>query len=150
MLKEKILAQFSKNFRTFYPKRLSLSAQKYGFGIRYPSSGVRNPKKTYFGSRIQGSKRHRMSDPDSQHCSGLFFYYLFLFYLPGEWLVGEERTVELPQQVVQQQHHVHGNPRPTGRADSTEELQSVQIDSSRCCFGSCLGALKVTFWAVWR
>jgi hypothetical protein len=30
----KNLGQFSKNYRTFYPKKLSLSSQKYGFGIR--------------------------------------------------------------------------------------------------------------------
>jgi hypothetical protein len=29
---------------------------------------IRNPEKTYFGSRIQGSKRHRIPDPDPQHC----------------------------------------------------------------------------------
>jgi hypothetical protein len=33
---EKNLGQFSKNYRTFYPKNLSLSSQKYGFGIRDP------------------------------------------------------------------------------------------------------------------
>jgi hypothetical protein len=45
-------------------KTLSLSSQKYGFGIR-------DPKKTYSGSRIQGSKRHgvkKAPDPDPQHC----------------------------------------------------------------------------------
>jgi hypothetical protein len=30
------LGQFLKNFKTFYPKKLSLSSQKYGFGIRDP------------------------------------------------------------------------------------------------------------------
>jgi hypothetical protein len=34
-----------------------------GSGIRDPGSG-----KTYSGSRIQGSKRHRIPDPDPQHC----------------------------------------------------------------------------------
>jgi hypothetical protein len=29
-------------------------------------SGIRDPEKTYSGSRIQGSKRHRIPDP--QHC----------------------------------------------------------------------------------
>ncbi len=29
-------------------------------------SGIR--EKTYSGSRIQGSKRHRIPDPDPQHC----------------------------------------------------------------------------------
>jgi hypothetical protein len=30
-------------------------------------SGIRDPEKTYSGSRIQGSKRHRIPDPDPQH-----------------------------------------------------------------------------------
>jgi hypothetical protein len=30
-------------------------------------SGIRDPGKTYSGSRIQGSKRHRIPDPDPQH-----------------------------------------------------------------------------------
>jgi hypothetical protein len=51
----------------FYPfflsTKLSLSSQKYGFGIR-------DPEKTYSGSRIQRSKSHRIPDPDPQHCSG--------------------------------------------------------------------------------
>ncbi len=46
-----------KELLNFLPKRLSLSSQKYGFGIR-------DPEKTY--SRIQGSKRHWI--PDLQHC----------------------------------------------------------------------------------
>jgi hypothetical protein len=29
-----------------------------------------DPEKTYSGSRIQGSKRHRIPDPDPQHCPG--------------------------------------------------------------------------------
>jgi hypothetical protein len=57
-LKKKNLGQFSKNYRTFYPKKLSLSSKKYGFRIR-------DPEKTYSGSRIQGSKRHRIPDPES-------------------------------------------------------------------------------------
>jgi hypothetical protein len=46
----------------FLLKNLSLSSQKDGFGD--PGSG-----KTYSESRIQvqGSKRHRIPDPDSQH-----------------------------------------------------------------------------------
>jgi hypothetical protein len=30
-------------------------------------SGIRDPGKTYSGSRIRGSKRHRIPDPDPQH-----------------------------------------------------------------------------------
>jgi hypothetical protein len=56
-----------KNYRTFYPKKLSISSQKYEFGIR-------DPEKTYSGSRIQGSKRHRIPDP--QHCLRVNFHSL--------------------------------------------------------------------------
>jgi hypothetical protein len=38
-----------------------------GSGIRDPRPGIRDPEKTYSGSRIQGSKRHRIPDPDPQH-----------------------------------------------------------------------------------
>ncbi len=48
-----------KELLNFMPKRLSPSSQKYGLGIR-------DLEKTYSGSRIQGSKRHRI--PDLQHC----------------------------------------------------------------------------------
>ncbi len=61
---ENNLSQFSKNYRTFDPKFVNKS-QKYGFGIRDPRSGIRDPKKIYSGSRIQGSKRHRIPDPES-------------------------------------------------------------------------------------
>jgi hypothetical protein len=46
-VEEKNLGQFSKSYRTI-PKKLSLSSQKYGFGI-------------------QGSKKHRIPDPEPQH-----------------------------------------------------------------------------------
>ncbi len=36
-----------------------------GSGIRDPGSEIRDPEKTYSGSRIQGSKRHRIPDPGS-------------------------------------------------------------------------------------
>jgi hypothetical protein len=67
MLKKIIWANFQKNCWSFYPKNF-LYAFKYmglGCGIRDPGSG-----KTYSGSRIQGSKRHRsrIPDPDPQHC----------------------------------------------------------------------------------
>jgi hypothetical protein len=46
------LGQFSKNYRTFYP------------------NGIWDTEKTYSGSgiRFKGSKRHRIPDPDPQHC----------------------------------------------------------------------------------
>ncbi len=57
--KEKNLGQFSKNYRTFYPKKLSLSSQKYGFGIRDPVSG-----KTLF--RIPDPGVKKAPDPGSR------------------------------------------------------------------------------------
>ncbi len=81
MLKKKILGQFSKNYRTFYPKKLLLSSQKYGFGIRYPGTEIRDPEKTYSRSWIQGSKRHRILDSNPQHC----FLKLFLFIFCGSY-----------------------------------------------------------------
>jgi hypothetical protein len=39
-----------------------------GSGIRDPGSGNRNKPIPDPGSRIQGSKRHRIPDPDPQDC----------------------------------------------------------------------------------
>jgi len=35
-----------------------------------PGAGIRDPRsgKTHLGSRTQGSKRHRITDPDPQQC----------------------------------------------------------------------------------
>ncbi len=63
----KKLKPIFKELLKFLPKKLSLSSQKYWFGIRYLGSEIRDPEKTYSGSRIQGSKRHRIPDPDPQH-----------------------------------------------------------------------------------
>jgi hypothetical protein len=35
------LGQFSKNYRTFYPKNYQKALKKYGLGIRDPRSGIR-------------------------------------------------------------------------------------------------------------
>ncbi len=57
MLKKKIWANFQRIIELF-TKKLSKSSSKYGLGIR-------DPEKTHSGSRIQGSKRHRIPDPGS-------------------------------------------------------------------------------------
>ncbi len=64
MLKKIIRANFQR-IKELFTQKLSINSQKYGFGIRDPRSGIR--KKTYSGSRIQGSKKHRIPDPDPQH-----------------------------------------------------------------------------------
>jgi hypothetical protein len=60
-VKKKIRVNY-KVLKAFLPKKMSLSSQKKGFGIR-----IRDPGKTYSGSWIQGSNRHRIPDPDPQH-----------------------------------------------------------------------------------
>ncbi len=67
---KKNLGQFSKNYRTFYPKNCHKALKSMGLG-----SEIRDPEKTYSGSRIQVSKRHRIPDPDPQH------------WLAGRWNV---------------------------------------------------------------
>jgi hypothetical protein len=66
---------FGKKFEPIYERiivlfnqKLSLSSQTYRFGIR-------DPEKTYSGSRNQGWKRHRIQDPDPQHW---LYHYAFL------------------------------------------------------------------------
>ncbi len=46
------LGKFSENYRTFLPKKLSISSQNMGLRSR-----IRDPEKTYSGSRIQGVKK---------------------------------------------------------------------------------------------
>jgi hypothetical protein len=60
VLKKKIWANFQRIIELFTQKIVT-KLSKYGFGIR--------DEKTYSGSRIQGSKRHRIPDPDPQHWS---------------------------------------------------------------------------------
>ncbi len=58
--KENNLSQFSKKCSTFFPKKLSLRSQKYGFRIREPRSGIRDP-----GSEIR-DPRSGIRDPGSE------------------------------------------------------------------------------------
>jgi hypothetical protein len=53
-VKKKVWANLQRIIELFTEK-MSLSSQKYGFAIR-------DPEKSYSGSRIQGSKRHRIPD----------------------------------------------------------------------------------------
>jgi hypothetical protein len=69
MLKKKIGPSF-KNYRTFYPKNLSLSSKKSGFGIRDPRSGIRNnipDAGSGSGVKKAPDPRYRIPDPDPQH-----------------------------------------------------------------------------------
>jgi hypothetical protein len=67
----------SKNYKTFYPKNFVTKLSKIwvwdpGSGIRDPGSG-----KNLFRTQIQGSKRHRIPDPDPQHWLPVLDTYIY-------------------------------------------------------------------------
>ncbi len=70
MLKKKIWANFQRTLELFTQK-LSLSSQKYGFGIRDPGSEIRDrdPEKTHSGSRIPDPGVKKAPDPGSGSAS---------------------------------------------------------------------------------
>ncbi len=78
MLKKKIWANFQRIVEVFTQKIFNMLSNIWvwdpGSGIRDPGSEIRDPEKIYSGSRIQGSKRHRIPDPDPQHWLQNFFY----------------------------------------------------------------------------
>jgi hypothetical protein len=72
---------FRSGFKYLNPKKWSLNSRKYDQGC---SSWLL----THPGSRIQGSKRHRIPDPDPQHCSYVsvrwreIVFLLFFLHVP--------------------------------------------------------------------
>jgi hypothetical protein len=66
VLKKKIWANFQRNIELFTKKIVKKLLKIWSWD---QGSEIRDPEKTYSGSRIQGSKRHRIPDP--QHCPGL-------------------------------------------------------------------------------
>jgi hypothetical protein len=65
MLKKKIWANFQRIMELFTQKIVTKLSKIW---VWDPGSEIRDPEKTYSGSRIQGSKKHRIPDPDLQHC----------------------------------------------------------------------------------
>ncbi len=63
MLKKKIWANFQRIIELFAQKFVTRMSKIW---VRDPGTGIRDPEKTYSGSRIQGSKKHRIPDPDPQ------------------------------------------------------------------------------------
>jgi hypothetical protein len=61
MLKKKILANFQRIIALYTQKIVTKLSKIW---VWDPGSEIRDPEKTYSGSRIQGSKRHRIQDPD--------------------------------------------------------------------------------------
>ncbi len=63
--KKKIWANFQRIIELFTQKIVTKLSKIW---VWNPVSEIRYLEKTYSGSRIQGSKRHRIPDPDPQHC----------------------------------------------------------------------------------
>jgi hypothetical protein len=64
MLKKKIWANFQRMVELFTQKIVSKLSKIW---VWDSGSEIRDPEKTYSGSRIQGSKRRWIPDPDPQH-----------------------------------------------------------------------------------
>jgi hypothetical protein len=62
MLKKKIWANFQRIVEVFTQKFFNMLSNIW---VWDPGSEIRDSEKTYSGSRIQGSKRHRIPDPGS-------------------------------------------------------------------------------------
>jgi hypothetical protein len=63
MLKKKIWANFQRIVEVFTQKIFNMLSNIW---VWDPGSEIRDPEKTYFGSRIQGSKRHKIPDSGSR------------------------------------------------------------------------------------
>ncbi len=90
MLKKKIWANFQKIIELFTKKIVKKLFKIWSWD---PGSEIRDPEKTHSGSRIQWSKRHRIPDPDPQHCSEELYFsmlILFLFYTFIHLMVGHK------------------------------------------------------------
>jgi hypothetical protein len=62
MPKKKFWANFKRFIELFTKTIVTMLAKIW---VWDPGSEIRDPEKTYSGSRIQGSKRHRIPDPGS-------------------------------------------------------------------------------------
>ncbi len=62
MLKKKIWANFQRIIELFKQKIVNKLSKIW---VWDPGAEIRDPEKTYFGSQIQGSKRHMIPDPGS-------------------------------------------------------------------------------------
>jgi hypothetical protein len=67
MLKKKVLANFQRIIKLFTQKVVTKLSKIW---VWDPGSEIRDPEKPVPDPRfrIQGSKRHRIPDPDPQHC----------------------------------------------------------------------------------
>jgi hypothetical protein len=64
---KKMLENFQRIIELFTQKIVTMLSKIW---VWDPGSEIRDPEKTYSRSRIQGSKRHRIPDP--QHCRKVF------------------------------------------------------------------------------
>jgi hypothetical protein len=64
MIKKKIWAKYQRTIEVFTQKNVTKLSKIW---VWDPGSEIRDPEKTYSGSRTQGSKRYRIPDLDPQH-----------------------------------------------------------------------------------
>jgi hypothetical protein len=74
VLKKKIWANFQRIIELFAQKIVTKLSKVW---VWDPGSQIRDPEKTYSGSRIQGSKRHRIPDPGSATLENFILQALF-------------------------------------------------------------------------
>jgi hypothetical protein len=126
MLKKKKFGPiFKELYNFFFTQKLSLSSQKYGFGI-------------------QRSKRHWIRDHGSRIriCSGLFFYYFLLF-------IGQANGLSVRNELLSF-HSKWYSSNIMSMAILGQQVGQIPLYDnnlyrldlcSRRCFGSCLGPL---------
>ncbi len=73
MLKKKIWANFQRIKELFTQKIVTMLHSK--IWVWDPGSEIGDPEKTYSGSRIQGSKRHRIPDPRSRSATLVHWFH---------------------------------------------------------------------------
>ncbi len=90
LLKKKIWANFQRIIELFTHNIVTKLSKIWVWDT---GSEIRDPGKTYSGSRIQRSKRHRILDPDPQHCNVAVLFrirkYVFI-RTPYPWTLKSE------------------------------------------------------------
>jgi hypothetical protein len=81
VLKKKIWANFQRIIELFTKKIVKKLLKIWSWD---PGSEIRDPEKTYSGSRIQGSKRHRIPDPVFLSFRRFLSFRMFPSFLLGQ------------------------------------------------------------------
>ncbi len=108
-----------KEFKYFNPKKWFLSSKKYD-----PGCSSRIQILTFYPSRIQGSKRHRIPDPDPQHWSYVFCVFRLVAFKRWLWAVIERMSGLEKQDLV---YFWTGSPALPASEEGFQPMPSVTI-----------------------